>query len=681
MFNGISQQAAPMRLGTQVEEMLNMYPDIVEGVQKRASTHHIAELFVPNLEVTSHIHRIHRDAYERYLVFFTNDATNPITVVDLQGNQKTVTYEGNAKQYITSGADTPREKFSIVTIADHSFISNKTVTVGMLDDLLEGSILDSYNRFSKLPDGKATSDGGTGAFPPVGSILQVNGDDGNKFKRYYVKYTGSHAYEECAKPKQKYKLDADTMPHIMVRNADGTFTVKPAEWGERKVGDNVTATEPSFVGYKVRHVTFFKNRLCFFTDQNVVFSRASFYYDFFPSTVIDLLDDDPIDIGVAGGSGTVTNLQSSAVFDKTLLAFSLTEQFVIGSGQENLTPSTATSTGVTAFEIVEGCDPVTIGANVYFPSPNNEYTTVREYFVQPDSYLNDAADVTAHCNRFIPKGKWKFIPCSPLDLLMLHDADRANEIYAYKFRWQGSEKVQSAWNKWTFSGDVVGAVCFETELYVVIKRDAKFFLEKMYLSIADHPILKFPIHLDRQVTVNTGSYDIDTDITTWTLPYEVTEAPVVVVENTGLEIPFVEFVDSTTLRASGDYSDSKVIVGEAFVSKIVMTEPNRKDANGNPVLDDRIRMRGIHVRVKNTSTFSVEYYHSNRLQPAVVRTRGLSAAMYGHSHYGAVPFTSAAIRVGLSGTNVGLRVALINESYLPSSFVSAIWEMEVVRKT
>ena len=59
-----------------------------------------------------------------------------------------------------------------------------------------------------------------------GYTVKVLGDNGSGSDDYYVTYKSSeNVWKECAKPGIKAGYDKATMPHVMVRNADGTYAV------------------------------------------------------------------------------------------------------------------------------------------------------------------------------------------------------------------------------------------------------------------------------------------------------------------------------------------------------------------------------------------------------------------------------------------------------------------------
>src|SRR5690606_23981077 len=139
-------------------------------------------------------------------------------------------------------------------------------------------------RFSELP-----------ARAVNGFVVEVTGDQTSSFDNYYVRYEadssgGDGVWKETVAGDEYDSLDKTTMPHALIREADGTFTFKPLEWEKRKVGDLESNPFPSFVDRKINDVFFHRNRLGFISDENVVFSKAGDYFNFFRGTATATLD-------------------------------------------------------------------------------------------------------------------------------------------------------------------------------------------------------------------------------------------------------------------------------------------------------------------------------------------------------------------------------------------------------
>lgn len=123
LANGVSQQAPSVRLISQGEEQVNAYSSIISGLRKRPPTEHLADI-VTNVTSTPNyfIHTINRDVNERYIVLADN---TEIKVVGFDGTEYTVNTP-SGYSYLSSG--NPLTDFKAVTIADYTFILNKTVT-------------------------------------------------------------------------------------------------------------------------------------------------------------------------------------------------------------------------------------------------------------------------------------------------------------------------------------------------------------------------------------------------------------------------------------------------------------------------------------------------------------------------------------------------------------------------
>lgn len=120
--NGISQQPFTLRLASQGELQENGLSTVSQGLKKRPPTQHLKKIQSTPL-ADAFIHMINRDETEKYVVIIT---TGDLKVYDLAGNEKTVAFP-NGKAYLTT--TTASTSFAAMTVADHTFFVNKTVSV------------------------------------------------------------------------------------------------------------------------------------------------------------------------------------------------------------------------------------------------------------------------------------------------------------------------------------------------------------------------------------------------------------------------------------------------------------------------------------------------------------------------------------------------------------------------
>lgn len=128
IVSGISQQPAILRLPEQLEEQINGYSTEVGGLQKRAPTVHIKNLFVaPSSTYRPLVHVVKRDEEEKYIMIF--DGNGSCKIYDEDGKEYKVTIDAKSAQYL-SGVD-PRKYLKCITIADYTFIVNTKKKVAM----------------------------------------------------------------------------------------------------------------------------------------------------------------------------------------------------------------------------------------------------------------------------------------------------------------------------------------------------------------------------------------------------------------------------------------------------------------------------------------------------------------------------------------------------------------------
>jgi hypothetical protein len=68
------------------------------------------------------------------------------------------------------------------------------------------------------------------------------------------------------------------------------------------------------------------------------------------------------------------------------------------------------------------------------------------------------------------------------NVLALVNNQNRKEIFVYKFFWQGKEKIQSAWQKFTLSRDVIGLDFIESNLHLVTNDTTSTYLEVLPLE-------------------------------------------------------------------------------------------------------------------------------------------------------------------------------------------------------
>lgn len=498
--------------------------------------------------------------------------------------------------------------------------------------------------------------------PPKGKegfLIEVTGDNQKGQDDYYVQLTdpdgnGQLVWKEVAAPSTEKQFDATTMPHQLIRLSNGTFEFKPASWGEREAGDNDTNPFPSFVDYKINDIFFHRNRLGFLSDENVIMSEAGSYFNFFQNTVITLVDSGPLDVAVSNNQ--VSILKHAVPFSEQLLLFSDLTQFVLRA-EDVLAPDTVSIDVTTQFEASLRSKPVGAGKYIFFATQSGTSSGVREYFVETDTDTNDAANITAHVPSYIKGEITKLTASSNEDTLLVLSDDDKKAVYVYRYYWNGNEKLQSAWSKWVFDGDVLNADFNKSEIYMIVKRGNDVCLEVINLGTdsaiavtdANHPIL-----LDRRVKLESGG--------TTTVPY--TDSDTIYVTQDGAQI-------AASALASTLSGGQVVYAGVPYTFKYKFSEQVIKNEN-SPITIGRLQIRNMNIVYNDSGFFKTKVTPFKRNTTNKVFTgRNLGSL---NNVIGQVSIDSGTFSFPVLSKSNQVDIELESDSFLPCAFQSAEWE-------
>ena len=526
-----------------------------------------------------------------------------------------------------------------------------------------------------------------------GFVVEITGTGSGEtatqpFDSYFVQYetvnsSGVGVWKECPKPGIPSTIGPNTMPHILVRESDGTFTFKQATWKTRLVGDEDSNPFPSFVGRNLQDIFFYRNRLGFLSDEAVIFSEAGEYFNFMRTTVTQLLDSDPIDVNASHTK--VSILKHAVPFNKQLLLFSEQTQFLIDQG-DLLSPKSIGVKVATEFPCNIIAKPVGIGKNVYFAVDKGSNSSFREYFTDLNNQANDAIDITAHIPQYIASGIYKIATAVNEDILVALSTADPSTLYIYKYFFNANEKLQSSWSKWTYGSDstILNVDFIGSDMYLVINRADGVFLEKTTVSLGDTgPSEPYNVHLDRKVQL--GSADVSfsagyTTINLASLGYTPSIGTYQLVVRTHPTLKPGEVMnviwDGTNAKVTGNITGGTYTFGRRYVftyqlSTVVIRTPT---AGGGQKADTegRLQLRKLAFNYDDSGYFKVKVTPAGRETYNYV----FSGKVLGQSSgtIGSYSISEGRFVVPIISQNIGTNITLENDSPLPSSFLSADWE-------
>jgi hypothetical protein len=255
-------------------------------------------------------------------------------------------------------------------------------------------------------------------------------------------------------------------------------------WKPREVGDNETNPLPSFVGFPVDSISFFKNRIVFTSRQNVICSQAGDYFNFFASTVITIVDNDPIDL--SAGSTKPIKLTEALATSSGLLLFGDNGQYILQTTTESFSPKTAEINLLANYSLFENVSPIDIGNSVLFMEENAKSSAVYEMAVSANiGGKPTIIELTRLIPTYIPSAIYQFKASQAANTVALVSRQDPTEIYLYRYFQNGDTRI-SGWFRWT-TPHPVEALDFDQDiLYIVTKNDDNYLLSKVSL-ITDTP--------------------------------------------------------------------------------------------------------------------------------------------------------------------------------------------------
>jgi hypothetical protein len=525
-------------------------------------------------------------------------------------------------------------------------------------------------------------------------------------------------WEESVAGGIEYKMDAATMPHLLVRMSDGNFlwtkadgasphlelpTPVPPKWGEIEAGDATSNPRPAWLaqsdgtdGEPIRNMAFFADRLVFLSGQDITLSESGYYFNWFRTTVTSLLDT--ARIGVTAAHTSVNLLNYAIPMREQLVVFSQFTQFALrGSQDGTLSPTNVWVTAATEYETSQDVEPMSSKRSIFAAAPRGSSMLLRELYDTGSTSRPqfDAVEVTAQVPTYL-QGTPLYLATSTIEdmvVVLLQPASGTKDtLYAFKYMINGEERVQSAWSKYTFGGtncDIQHIDWVDQDLYQIVRRGSETSLERLnFEAYLKDTSSDFIIALDRRITDATSgvssAYNSSTDQTTFTIPYTVgTSATMQVVTresggtDAGLQLS-VASASGTSVVVSGDHTSTPVYIGEQYQMRYVFSQLGlrsayRGGAASRPVPSSiSFRARYGNILFEDSAHFKVKVTPKNQTAYEYPMTGKILSS--DENKLGSIGLESGNFRFPLMGEYRDLTIEILNDSPLPSRLIAAEWE-------
>ncbi|PRP70845.1 hypothetical protein BUE93_11270 [Chromobacterium amazonense] len=530
---------------------------------------------------------------------------------------------------------------------------------------------------------------------PDGYIVEVAGDKTTSADNYWLKYSAENkTWEETVAFGLETTIDKTTMPHALIRQADGTFTFDAVDWDIRKVGDDNSNPIPSFIGNELKDIFFFRNRLGLIADENVILSASGHFFKFWNNSATATTDSDPIDVAVSNNA--VSLLEHAVPFNEELLLFSQNAQFLMQSDGV-LSPKTIRVDKTTDFINSPLVRPITVGRNSYFVMEKTGTTDVIEFFTSGQNESMDGLPVTSHVNSYIPDNITLLKGSSADNMLILHSHKAPSRLYVYKYLFSDQGRVQSSWSYWDWgsSADIVSLDFVGAYLYLLVKSGAGFFMERLQMNpdIFEYPEQPWKIYVNRlaefkfeKTETKNVFFDDYTNETVFCIEDVYGLIPkvgqYVLVDDVG-DTHVVSWDSQGLVRIFGNYLGRKAWVGELFNFRYTFSRFLIKHQNENGWVTEtegRLQLRRGHVNFDETGPFTVEVQSASSGSKRESNYTGRQLGTVSNK-VGKIPIGTGRFNFPIGREAMDAKVTIMNNNPYGCSYIGAGWEGVYSRRT
>jgi len=464
-------------------------------------------------------------------------------------------------------------------------------------------------------------------------VLKIRNTAAATADDYFVKFEatsgeipGTGTWVETVKPGIPTDLNISSMPHVLIREANGEFSFrglsKSAQkeaatfygetvddddflfWSGRAVGDESTNPSPTFVDKTVVDMFFYQNRLGFLAGENVILSQAGDYYNFFGGSAIALSDADPIDLTAT--STKPSRLKRALGTSKGLLMFAENSQFLLATTDTAFGPSTVKLTEISNYSYTSKIKPLESGVSVIFSTEADTFSKVFEMALESIDNRPLVADNTRIIPELIPPDLT--IAATSPNNSFLAFGNGNNELFTFSFFNEGNNRTIAGWAIWEFPSDIkLFDFTHDTSFTVMFNPTSDSHVLSRMEFLDDPETAPISVYGSKFVPrLDNYIYDTDTTIVTTGDVKKVTFPNGFFVENTdvyvmdstqGVSIRFFKFtpvLDSNGtyyIEIPSDLTDDGFIVGLAYnmlvkLPSFFVKEEKKSDRRNIPVCEN-----------------------------------------------------------------------------------------------
>jgi len=413
------------------------------------------------------------------------------------------------------------------------FSKDEDFSIDIIDTQTINGFTDNVNTFDRLPFQCKT-----------GMLVKVANADSSDEDDFYVVFKGDRGnngvgiWEETVAPNLYVKFDPAFMPHQIVRNAQGNFTVGQVTWEPMVAGNYDTNPLPSFInsddpttaGEPINKILLFRNRLVYLSQENVNTSQAGAFFDLLSTSVISLSPADPIQIAASSNKPAI--LYDGVEINNGLVLFGETQQYLLSSEDSavGLTQETVKLNSIANYLYDRQVKPAMMGTTVGFTNMGGTSFRLFEMSNIDLQGQPNANELSKVVSLLLPDNLISLADSMEGNLIMFasDDPGRTNEVWGFRYYTVGEERKQNAWFRWELPGQVLYHTIMRDTYFAVCRIDGENKVLAFDIKETDNTALNeddYRVHMDCRLDINpdtaNATFDTEDRETTFDIPSNI----------------------------------------------------------------------------------------------------------------------------------------------------------------
>lgn len=435
------------------------------------------------------------------------------------------------------------------------------------------------------------------------------------------------------------------------------------------VGDQTSVPVPNFLKNPITYMGVFQDRLLIGYGSTIFASRPGDYFNWFKQSVLDVLDNDPVEMYALGSEDDTIHWDTT--FDRNHVMFGRKYQYII-NGRSLLTPKNPNIQIMSAIEDAVEAEPQASSNLVFYGKDLIRKGALHQMQLGLTSDSAESYECSQQLDRYI-KGKPVQILCnqSPY-VVMVRSSEMYNGFYLYTYldSMNGGQRMFDSWSRWEWDTRL-GYCCG--------------------LSKYQGEIISYTFRTHSGGTwIIADKFTFDTELSDY--PYMDSWMPMTQFQATpdwmqaatyssGLQVAYTVAHDYFLLGSPYPSLETNMPwwrddagylnIGLGYEAMVMPTSPYRRDQNDKPILNGRLTVSSLGVSVTDTGALDGVL----ELPDRTVQLPGFDGRILTRltNVIGAQPLVETTIKVPVYKEIREYKLKLLARSWLPLTITGIEW--------